>query len=72
VTRSYDIRALITALGDLRELIRGAAEKAVIYDQLGLKVTYLPGQDRLRAEVTVSPENYVEPYGDTGRVRGGT
>jgi site-specific DNA recombinase len=69
-----DIRALITALGDLCEVIRGAgaAEKAAIYDQLGLKVTYLPGQDRLRAEVTVSPENYVEQYGDTGRVRGGT
>ena len=67
-----DIRALITALGDLRDVIRGAgpAEKAAIYDQLGLKVTYLPGQDRLRAEVTVSPENYVEQYGDTGRVRG--
>jgi site-specific DNA recombinase len=69
-----DIRALITALGDLRDVIRGAgaAEKAAIYDQLGLKVTYLPGQDRLRAEVNISPENYVEQYGDTGRVRGGT
>jgi hypothetical protein len=42
-----DIRALITALGNLRDVIRDAApaEKAAIYDQLGLKITYLPGKD---------------------------
>ena len=72
-----DIRGLITALGDLRAVIRdaGAAEKAAIYGQLDLKVTYKPGQDKLRAEVTISPERFIEhmeQYGDTGRVRGGT
>jgi site-specific DNA recombinase len=72
-----DIRALITALGDLPDLIRraGPAEKAAIYDQLELKVTVRPGQDKLRAEITISPERFVEhieQYGDTGRVRGGT
>ena len=54
-----DIRALITALGDLRDVIRDAepAEKAATYDQLGLRVTLKPGQDRIRAEVTIRPEN---------------
>jgi hypothetical protein len=70
-----DIRALITALGNLRDVIRdaGAAEKAAIYDQLDLKVTFKPGEAKIRAEVTVGPENYVEhaeQCGDTGRVRG--
>ena len=72
-----DIRALITSLSDLRDVIRaaGAAEKAAIYEQLGLHVTYLPGQDKLRAEVTISPEKFVEhidQYGVMGSVRGGT
>ena len=72
-----DIRALITALGNLRDVIRdaGPAEKAAIYDQLGLKVTYMPGEDKIRAEVTISPEKFLEhaeQYGETGRVRGGT
>ena len=72
-----DIRALITALGNLRDVIREArpAEKAAIYDQLGLKVTFKPGEAKIRAEVTIGPENYVEhaeQCGDTGRVRGGT
>jgi DNA invertase Pin-like site-specific DNA recombinase len=41
-----DDRALITSLGDLRDVIRAAdpAMRAAIYGQLGLKVTYLPGQ----------------------------
>lgn len=49
--------------------------KAAIYEQLGLKVTYLPGQDKLRADVTISPEKFlehIEQYGVMGRVRGGT
>jgi site-specific DNA recombinase len=71
-----DIRTLITALGDLRDVIldAGPAEKAAIYDQLDLKVTVKPGQDKLQAEVTISPERFVEQteqYGDMGRVRGG-
>ncbi len=71
-----DIRALITALGNLRDVIRdaGPAEKATIYDRLDLKVTFKPGEAKIRAEVTIGPENYVEhaeQCGDTGRVRGG-
>jgi hypothetical protein len=55
-----DIRALITGLGDLRDVIRDAepSVKAAIYEQLGLKITYLPGQDKLRADVTISPEAF--------------
>ncbi len=72
-----DIRALITAFGNLRDVIRdaGPAEKAPIYDQLDLKVTFKPGESKIRAEVTIGPENYAEhaeQCGDTGRVRGGT
>jgi site-specific DNA recombinase len=72
-----DIRALITGLGGLRDVIHDAelSVKAAIYEQLGLKVTYLPGQDKLRADVTISPETFVqksEQYGEMGRVRGGT
>ena len=72
-----DIRALITGLGDLRDVIRDAAAavKAAIYAQLGLKVTYLPGQDKIRADVTISPEIFAgqaDKYGVMGRVRGGT
>ena len=70
-----DIRALITGLGDLRDVIRAAdpAVKAAIYGQLGLKATYLPGQDKLRADVTISPEKFLEHIdqcGVMGSVRG--
>ena len=72
-----DIRALITGLGDLRDIIRDAAAavKAAIYEQLGLKITYLPGQDKIRADVTISPEIFAGQAGKyrvMGRVRGGT
>jgi site-specific DNA recombinase len=72
-----DTRALITGLGDLRDVIHDAEPpvKAATYEQLGLKVTYLPGQDKLRADVTISPETFApksEQYGAMGRVRGGT
>jgi site-specific DNA recombinase len=72
-----DIRALITGLGDLRDIIRDAEPPvmAAIYEQLGLQVTYLPGQGKLRADVTISPETFAaqaEKYGVMGRVRGPT
>jgi len=72
-----DIRALIISLGDLRGVIRAAdpAIKAATYQQLGLKVTYLPGQEKIRADVTISPEKFLErteQYGAMGSVRGGT
>jgi hypothetical protein len=53
----------------------GPAEKAAIYDQLSLKVTFKPGEAKIRADVTIGPENHLEhaqQCGDTGRVRGGT
>ena len=49
--------------------------KAAVYEQLGLKVTYLPGEDKLRADVTISPETSApksDKYGEMGRVRGPT
>ena len=63
-----DIRTLITALGNLRDVIRDArpAEKAAIYDQLDLKVTFKPGEAKIRAEVTIGPENYVEQRSNVG------
>jgi hypothetical protein len=72
-----DIQALTNSLGNLRDVIRAAdpAVKAAIYEQLGLQVTYLPGQDKLRADVTISPEKFlehIEQYGVMGSVRGGT
>lgn len=72
-----DIRVLVTGLGDLRNVIRDAAAavKAAIYTQLGLKVTYMPGQDKIRADVTISPDIFAGQtgeYGVMGRVRGGT
>ena len=72
-----EIRALIISLGDPRDVIRAAAPamKAAVYGQLGLKVTYLPGQDKLQADVTISPEKFLEhadQYGVMGSVRGGT
>lgn len=71
-----EIRALIAGLGDLRDVVRDAepAVKAAIYQQMGLKVTYLPGEDKIRTEVTISPETFMQvgaPYGAMGRVRGG-
>ena len=67
-----DIRALITGLGDLRDVIHDAepAVKAAIYEQIGLKVTYLPGEDKIRADVTISPETFAPKsaqYGAMGR-----
>jgi hypothetical protein len=37
-----------------------SAEKTAIYDQLGLKITFKPGDAKIRAEVTIGPEKYVE------------
>jgi hypothetical protein len=71
-----NIRALITGLGDLRDIVCAAEPpvKAAIYEQLGLQVTCLPGQGKLRADVTTSPETFTgqtEKYRVMGRVRGG-
>jgi hypothetical protein len=50
-----DIAAIVAALGDLARVVRGAdaADKAKIYAQLGLTLTYQP-EGRL-VEATVKP-----------------
>jgi hypothetical protein len=55
-----DICALITGLGDLRNVIHEAAVavKTAIYVQLGLKITHLPGHDKIRVDVTESEGDY--------------
>ena len=63
-----DIWAGITSLGNLHHVIHDAkpSVKAAICEQLGLKVTYLPGQDKSRTDVTISPETFApksEQYG---------
>ena len=64
-----DIRALITGLGDLRDIPRHAepSVNAAVYEQLGLQVTCLPGQGKLRADVTISPEIFA---GQTEKIWG--
>jgi hypothetical protein len=44
-----DQAALDSGLGDLRDVIRdaGGAEKAAIYEQLGLKVTFEPEKNNI-------------------------
>ena len=44
-----------------------ASETSAIYEQPGLKVTSLPGQDKLRADVRISPEKFVEHVEQYGR-----
>jgi hypothetical protein len=65
-----------TGPGELHDIIRDAepSVKTAIYEQLGLQVTCLPGQGKLRADVTISPEIFAgqrEKNGVMGRrVRG--
>jgi hypothetical protein len=69
--RRHERRLLITGAATPRntpwpatsvtDVIRdaGLSVKAAVYEQLGLKVTYLSGQDKLRAHVAISPETFV-------------
>ena len=60
-----DIRDLIAALGNLCNIIatpspprkQRSTTSVAIYDQLGLKVIFKPGEAKIRAEVTIGPEN---------------
>jgi hypothetical protein len=63
-----EIRDLVTALGDLQEVLRAAApaDKAQIYQHLGLKLTYHPETQTVRAEANLDPHRGVD------RVRGPT
>jgi hypothetical protein len=61
----------------LHKVIRDAdpAMKAAVYDQLRLKITYLPGGRKIRADVTISPDKPAcqnDEGGVMGRARGGT
>lgn len=55
---SDEIRALVQALGDISAVLRAAApeDKAEVYRQLGLRLTYEPGRRLVRAEADIRPE----------------
>ncbi|HWG27170.1 MAG TPA: recombinase family protein, partial [Actinospica sp.] len=65
-----EINAMIKALGDIRPLIQAAepADKAKVYKELGLELTYEPGKQIVRAQVILGPDI----RGVIGSVRGGT
>jgi site-specific DNA recombinase len=64
------IQQIIGALGDIRRVIQNAdpASKARIYQQLELRLTYQPSQNRVHAQANINPSK----YGEMGSVRGGT
>jgi site-specific DNA recombinase len=64
------IATIVTALGDILAVLRDAdpADKAEIYSQLGLRLTYQPGQRIVRAEAHLDQT----PHWVFDSVRGGT
>ncbi len=62
------IASHVTALGDILAVLRDAdpADKAEIYSQLGLRLTYQPGQRIVRAEAHLDQT----PHWDFDSVRG--
>ncbi|MEV0724328.1 hypothetical protein AB0I37_16310 [Micromonospora purpureochromogenes] len=64
-----EITNLVQALGDIVTVLRDAdpADKAEVYRQLGLRLTYQPETQTVRAEADLSAHR-----GVMGRVRGGT
>ena len=64
------IKNMIQALGDVREAIQRAdrEEKARLYSQLDLRLTYAPGTKTVRVEINLDPDI----NGVTACVRGGT
>jgi hypothetical protein len=52
-----DIAAIVAALGDLTRIVHRAnpADKAEIYSQLGLTLTYQPGRRLVQAAVKPNP-----------------
>ena len=60
---------MIQALGDIRKVIEDATieDKARVYDQLGLRLTYAPGAKTVRVEMNLNPNR-----GVMVSVRGGT
>ena len=66
-----EISSVVSALSDLLTVLRSAdpADKAEICTQLGLRLTYQPGDDpAVRAEVHIVPAQHWQ----FGSVRGGT
>ena len=63
------IESVVTALGDILAVLRDAdsADKAEIYSQLGLRLTYQPGQRIVRAEAYLDQT----PHWVFDSVRGG-
>ncbi|WP_395107481.1 recombinase family protein [Actinomadura sp. SCN-SB] len=68
-----EIAGLVRQVDDLRQVIPDAEPemKAKLYERLGLKMTYCPGNDEVRAEIRFSPD-CVGYRGVTDGVRGGT
>ncbi|WP_319461364.1 hypothetical protein [Micromonospora sp. RTP1Z1] len=64
-----EINDLVQALGDIATVLRDAdpADKAEVYRQLGLRLTYQPETQTVRAEVDLSAHR-----GVMVRVRGAT
>lgn len=64
-----DIKMMVQALGDIREVIRNASaeDKARVYDELGLQLTYNPAKKEVRAEISLDPQ----VHGVMVSVRGG-
>ena len=62
------IASIVTALGDILAVLADAdpADKAEIYTQLGLRLTYQPGQRTVRAEAHLDQT----PHWDFDSVRG--
>lgn len=65
-----DIKMTVQALGDIRDVIRNASaeDKARVYDELELQLTYNPAKKEVRAEITLDPRI----HGVMVSVRGGT
>lgn len=75
-----EIARIVRSISDLAAVVQQAEpeDKAEIYRQLGLRLSYAPGQQRVRAEINLDPlHNEKSPRskrdrGEMVRVRGGT
>lgn len=64
------ITLMIQALGDIRKVIENAAieDKARVYDQLGLRLTYAPGAKTVRVEMNLNPNRGVMVVSEGGSI----
>lgn len=55
-----EIQTLIEALGNIRDVLEDAdpTDKAEVYRQLGLRLTYRPGKRTVRAETNLDPHSW--------------